>query len=238
MEVDMNLEREEIKDVTIYTDGACVVNPGAGGYGVVLLFDHKRKELSGGFNLTTNNRMEIMAAIVGIEALKEPCKVKLYSDSQYLVDAMTLGWAKRWQESNWYRKKSERALNSDLWERLLKVCENHQVEFLWVKGHAGNKENERCDKLSNIAAGKSDLPDDEGYDPKAKLKVKISSEGQPCRKCGTPVIKKIPHRNRKSHKTYYFEYYFCCTNCDTSYWVEEAKKEFEDTDQQLSFLSK
>jgi ribonuclease HI len=153
----------ELKRVIIYTDGGCIGNPGPGGYGVVLLFGEHRKELSGGFRLTTNNRMELMAAIVGLEALKTPCAVTLYSDSKYLVDAMELGWAERWRLNGWRRNKSEKALNPDLWQRLLKACKKHEVRFQWVKGHAGNLENERCDYLANTAAMQKNLPEDENY---------------------------------------------------------------------------
>ena len=152
------------KKVTIYTDGSCRKNPGPGGYGVVLLYGEHRKELSGGFEHTTNNRMEILAAIVGLEALKEPCQVALYSDSQYVVNAISKGWAQRWQSKNWMRNKEEKALNPDLWERLLRLCDRHQVTFHWVRGHAGNVENERCDQLAVAAAKGDNLALDEGYE--------------------------------------------------------------------------
>jgi ribonuclease HI len=152
------------KQVTIYTDGSCRKNPGSGGYGVVLLYGDHRKELSGGFQCTTNNRMEILAAIVGLEALKEPCQVALYSDSQYVVNAISKGWAKRWQSNNWMRNKEDKALNPDLWERLLRLCDRHRVTFHWVRGHAGNVENERCDQLAVAAAKGSNLALDEGYE--------------------------------------------------------------------------
>ena len=192
---------------------------------------------AGGYKLTTNNRMELMATIKGLEALKEPCKVKLYSDSRYVVDGISLGWAMKWQEYNWWRTKSEKAINPDLWEQLLLQCEKHKVEFIWVRGHTGNKENERCDALSYQAAEQDNLPIDEGYDPNIKPgKVKITQEGQPCRKCSTPVVKRKPKR-KKRKRTYYFEYYYYCPNCDTTYNVEEAKKEVEKApDDQLSFL--
>ena len=155
---------KELKRVVIYTDGACVGNPGPGGYGVILLYGKHRKEISGGFRLTTNNRMEIMAAIVGLSALKERCKVTVYSDSQYLVDAMMQGWAKRWKSNGWRRNKKEKALNADLWDKLLSLCEQHDVEFVWIRGHNGNPENERCDKLSTQAAEQKNLPPDIGYE--------------------------------------------------------------------------
>ena len=157
---------DEIKQVTIYTDGGCDPNPGPGGYGVVLLYGGRRKELSGGFRLTTNNRMEIYAAIRGLEALQEPCQVTLYSDSEYLVKAMTEGWARRWKERGWMRNSKEKALNPDLWERLLALCEVHQVTFVWLRGHTGIAENERCDQLSVQALRRKDLPADVGYENK------------------------------------------------------------------------
>jgi ribonuclease HI len=154
----------ELKHVTLYTDGACIGNPGPGGYGVVLLYEGQRKELSGGFRLTTNNRMEIMAAIVGLQTLKSRCAVTLYSDSRYLVESMTQGWAKQWQANHWRRGKRGKALNSDVWEQLLDLCDQHEVEFVWVQGHAGHRENERCDQLSMQAAQRKDLPTDTAYE--------------------------------------------------------------------------
>lgn len=155
---------QPLKPVTIYTDGACTGNPGPGGYGTVLLYNGYRKELSGGYRLTTNNRMEMVAAIVGLQALKQPCAVTLYSDSKYLVDAVMLGWAARWRSKGWKRSKTEGAKNPDLWASLLDLCEQHQVEFRWVKGHNGNVENERCDELAVMAARQPNLPIDEGYE--------------------------------------------------------------------------
>jgi ribonuclease HI len=152
-----------MKEVTIYTDGAADPNPGPGGYGIVLIFGKHRKELSGGFAHTTNNRMELLAAIKGLEALKTPCKVRLHSDSQYLVNAMTEGWARRWQAHGWKRNRHDYAINPDLWGRLLTLCETHEVKFIWVKGHAGHRENERCDQLAGQAIQKGNLPADEGY---------------------------------------------------------------------------
>jgi ribonuclease HI len=154
----------KLEHVTIYTDGACTGNPGPGGYGSVLLCDKQRKELSAGYRKTTNNRMELLAAIKGLEDLKEKCRVTLYSDSQYMVKAMIQGWAERWRARGWKRNKKDRALNPDLWDRLLNLCERHQVEFRWVKGHAGNTENERCNRLATQAAQQPDPLVDEGYE--------------------------------------------------------------------------
>lgn len=152
------------KHVIIYTDGGSLGNPGPGGYGTILKFNGHRKELSGGFRRTTNNRMELLAAIKGLEALKEPCAVTLHSDSQYVTRGMTEGWARRWQSNNWMRNKKDRAQNVDLWARLLELCEKHEVEFVWVRGHAGDPDNERCDELAKAAAQQDDLPPDPGYE--------------------------------------------------------------------------
>ena len=137
-----------MKSIEIYTDGACSGNPGPGGWGVVLLYQGNKKELSGYQPETTNNRMELFAVIQGLAALREPCEVTLYSDSQYLVNAIQKGWAARWKRCGWMRTKTEPALNRDLWEQLLSLLEIHEVEFVWVKGHAGHPENERCDQLA------------------------------------------------------------------------------------------
>ena len=141
----------------IYTDGGCDPNPGTGGYGVVLLHPRKRAEASGGFRMTTNNRIEILAAIKGLEMLKQPCKVTLYSDSQYLVNAIMDGWAVAWRKRDWWRTNKERAVNADLWARLLEVCETHQVEFRWVRGHAGQsgKRTMRSSLDGSIASARS-----------------------------------------------------------------------------------
>lgn len=153
-----------MKKVHIYTDGACSGNPGKGGYGIILVYNEHRKELSGGYRLTTNNRMEMMAAIIGLEALKMPCEVSLYTDSRYLVDAITKGWAKKWQANGWQRNKKETAKNPDLWQKLLTLCEEHEVKFIWVKGHAGHPENEQCDRLAVTAAQQLELAIDEIYE--------------------------------------------------------------------------
>ncbi|MDR0406431.1 MAG: ribonuclease HI [Clostridiales bacterium] len=142
-----------MKEVKIYTDGACSGNPGPGGWGAVLRYNGKEKELSGGEKDTTNNRMELTAAIEGLAALKERCRVTLYSDSKYLVDAICCGWAVKWRSNQWMRTKKDKALNSDLWERLLTLTDAHEVNFVWVKGHAGHPENERCDALAVRAIG-------------------------------------------------------------------------------------
>jgi ribonuclease HI len=157
---------DERKQVVAWTDGACLGNPGPGGYGVVLLYGEHRRELSGGYRLTTNNRMEIMAAIVALETLTQPCRVTLHSDSQYVVKAMSLGWARNWRARGW-RAASGRAKNPDLWQRLLDAAERHEVAWQWVRGHAGIRENERADELATTAAQLPRLPADEGYESAA-----------------------------------------------------------------------
>ncbi len=149
-----------MKEVQLYTDGACSGNPGKGGYGAVLKYNGNEKVLSRGFRLTTNNRMELMAAVEGLEALKEPCRVRLYSDSKYLVDAVEKGWVYSWRKKGWKKSDGKPALNVDLWERLLAQMARHKVEYVWVKGHAGHPENERCDRLAVAAYGKDELEED------------------------------------------------------------------------------
>jgi ribonuclease HI len=152
-----------LPEVEIYTDGAAEPNPGKGGYGVVLLFGKHRKELCEGFELTTNNRMELLAVIIGLEALKKPCDVTVYSDSRYVVDAVEKGSVFRWEKKNWMRTKREKAKNPDLWKRFLQVYETHTVTLEWVPGHQGIEENERCDQLAMQAAKSDNLNKDEGY---------------------------------------------------------------------------
>ncbi|AGL01539.1 ribonuclease HI [Desulfoscipio gibsoniae] len=137
-----------MKEVEIYTDGACSGNPGPGGYGTVLKYGIYEKELYGAYDNTTNNRMELMAVIKGLESLKEPCLVTVYSDSKYVVDAITKGWVTRWRAKGWMRNSKERAKNIDLWQRLLQLAEGHQIRWVWVKGHADNEYNNRCDRLA------------------------------------------------------------------------------------------
>jgi ribonuclease HI len=141
-----------LKRVTVYTDGACLRNPGPGGYGVVLLCQDRRRELSGGFRRTTNNRMELMAALVALQTLRFRCEVTVYTDSRYLSDGVSQGWAQRW------------VCNHDLWKKLLAECARHEVAFEWIRGHAGDPENEHCHRLASAAAQQEQLPADEGYE--------------------------------------------------------------------------
>ena len=142
----------DTKDVEIFTDGACRGNPGPGGYGVILRCCGREKELSQGFGSTTNNRMELLAAVTGLSALKEHCRVTLYSDSQYLVNGIEKGWAKKWRANNWIKSDKKPALNADLWGEILRLAELHELNLVWVRGHDGHSENERCDRLAVEAA--------------------------------------------------------------------------------------
>lgn len=259
--------------VIIYTDGAAEPNPGPGGYGIVLMAGQHRKELSGGFRKTTNNRMELMGVIVALESLTCRCRVLLFSDSKYVVDSFTRGSVYKWQKKNWFRTGSERAKNVDLWQRFLTVVEKHDVDFRWVKGHAGVAENERCDVLAVEATQGYDLPHDFGYlreiglnpdDPAANpfrqsptgnlppvgaapstdhptnpeqapettaprraeaSNIKHEHPGEPCRKCGTPLVKKPTKRQpTKPGQSYCYDWYLHCPGCNTMYLVDAAKR--------------
>lgn len=153
-----------MKQVTLYTDGGCLGNPGPGGYCAILSYNGKEKEIYGGFACTTNNRMELLACIEGLKALKYPCKVRLHSDSRYVVDGIAKGWAAKWRKNGWRRNKTDPAENVDLWQQLLDLCETHHIEWNWVKGHAGIEGNERCDRIAKAAAEMPDLPRDINYE--------------------------------------------------------------------------
>jgi ribonuclease HI len=155
---------DTFKNIIIYTDGAASGNPGPGGYGVVMLYGDLRRELSGGFRKTTNNRMELLAVIEGLKALKASCNVTIYSDSKYIVDAIEKGWLVNWIKRNWVKSNKERVLNPDLWQQLCVLLSKHKVKFSWVKGHDGNVENERCDELAVSAYKQPGLPPDVYYE--------------------------------------------------------------------------
>ena len=229
-----------IPDIKLFSDGGADPNPGKGGFGVILSHKGYQKEFSQGYKLTTNNRMELMGVIFGLEQLKTKASVQVYSDSKYVVNGIEKGWAKRWKKNNWYRTKRDKAINYDLWDRLLKILDQHIVTFNWVKGHAGHLQNERCDQLASQAIRSSNLMDDEGYEG-AEMAVqnspkqndtfnssgaKTEKEGDKCRKCGVEVIKKPPKsKKRKPGQTYYFEYYLFCPSCKRIYLVEDARRE-------------
>ena len=151
-----------MKEVTIFTDGSCLGNPGPGGYGAILIFNKHRKELSQGFKSTTNNRMELLAAIVALEALTQDCKVTLTTDSQYVKNGINQ-WIHNWKRNGWRTASKKAVKNVDLWQRLDTTVEKHQVNWEWVKGHSGHPENERCDELAREAAQSNQLVDDHGF---------------------------------------------------------------------------
>lgn len=163
-----NIQSEEDSaDIVIYTDGGSINNPGPGGYGAVIVDGGRKRELSGGYRLTTNNRMEMMAAIVALrEVTGETESIHLYSDSSYLVNGISKGWVKRWQSNGWKRSDGQDVLNIDLWQELIKLIAGGNVHLHWVKGHAGNVLNERCDRLAVRSARKDDLPIDYVYEKK------------------------------------------------------------------------
>ncbi len=151
-------------NVIIYTDGGSLGNPGPGGFAAVIIKGGKISEISGGYRLTTNNRMELMACVSALESIKLQSSVILYSDSRYVVDAIAKGWAKRWQANSWMRNKTEPAKNSDLWKRLLDLCDQSSIDFKWIKGHANISGNERCDQLAKQAVMSNELPPDEIFE--------------------------------------------------------------------------
>jgi len=151
--------------VTIHTDGSCLGNPGPGGWAAVLCGAESRTELFGGYRLTTNNRMELMAVIEAISTLTQPCKIELHSDSQYFLHALTKGWLKNWKRNGWLTAAKKPVKNRDLWQRLDPLLAAHRIDYRWVKGHSGNRENERCDLLARREASRRDLPEDTGFEP-------------------------------------------------------------------------
>ncbi len=151
-----------MKRITVYTDGACSGNPGAGGYGAILMYGGHKKEISAGYKLTTNNRMELLGVVTALSILNEPCEVELYTDSQYVVNGIEKGWARSWKANGWRKADKKPAQNSDLWDTLLAYFDIHKVNLHWVKGHAENEFNNRCDELA-VAAAKSPLYEDLGF---------------------------------------------------------------------------
>jgi ribonuclease HI len=235
------MEWKEIPEIDLFSDGGAEPNPGKGGFGVIMSYKGIKREFSQGYALTTNNRMELMGVIHGLEKLKTRSIVNVYVDSRYVIDGIEKGWAKKWKSKNWYRTKTEKAINHDLWERLLLLISSQEkVTFNWVKGHAGHVENERCDELAFIALNSDVLLADLGYQPnkitshdpehsdiqESQRDIKIREEGDLCRKCSTKVIKKSTKKKAvKPGQTYYFEYYLLCPGCKTMYMVEGSKRE-------------
>lgn len=155
--------QKDLPLVKLYSDGGADPNPGKGGYGLILTYKNVKKEFSEGFIRTTNNRMELLGVISGLEKLTRTSKVIVYTDSRYVANGITKGWARKWKANNWYRNKTEKALNADLWQRLLELIEMHEVQFQWVKGHNGHPQNERCDTLATLAMKQPDLKTDTGF---------------------------------------------------------------------------
>ncbi len=220
----------ESNTIVIYTDGGCDPNPGPGGWAAILRFGNHRKELFGGFRETTNNRMEIYAAIAGLRDVKKRFPIILLSDSRYLVDGMVKGWVVGWQARGWRRNNGGPALNVDLWKELLKLTAQFDIRFEWIRGHSGVSDNERCDEL--VAEGRRgvSLPVDRGYSGNRYLatgSTTAPSEGQQCRKCSTPLERRVPKRWIRPGQPYYFEYYFYCPGCHRMYMVEEARRPVE-----------
>jgi ribonuclease HI len=241
---------DEIPEIYLYSDGGAEPNPGKGGFGVIMSYKGIKKEFSQGYQLTTNNRMELMGVIYGLEKLKTKSIVNVFTDSRYVVDGITKGWAEKWKSKNWFRTKDKLAVNHDLWERLLNLISHQQdVNFNWIKGHVGHLENERCDELAELALNGENLLPDIGYIPKEDStnsidgsknqgyyfkKTKIEKEGDLCNNCGTELIKKLPkNRKLKPKQTYYFEYSLICPRCKTIYLVEDAKRNIEKKENKL-----
>ena len=227
-----------MKKVEIYSDWWARPNPGPWGYWVILKFWDKQKELSWFEQNTTNNRMELTWAIKWLEELKEACKVDLYTDSSYVVNWIEKWWAEKWKTNNWMRTKKDKAVNYDLWEKLLEEVWKHKVKFHWVKWHAGHKENERCDELATqeILKNTWKIEEVKNLDKQDLLQkvlntwldnsqknIKVVKVWQPCKKCGTPVEIAIPKKKNTKNKSYYYKYYLTCPNCKTNYFVDEAK---------------
>lgn len=233
------MEWKDIPEINLYSDGGAEPNPGKGGFGVIMSYKGVKKEFSQGYELTTNNRMELMGVIHGLERLKTKSSVNVFTDSRYVIDGIEKGWAEKWKSKNWYRTRSEKAINYDLWDRLLTLISIHQkVKFNWIKGHAGHIENERCDALALEALSGLNLQVDSGYRPKSPsdemfeggvqtsvAKVKVTMEGDVCTKCGTNVVKKPTKKKVATPgQNYYYEYILLCPSCKTMYLIEDAKR--------------
>lgn len=244
------MEWNETPEVNLYSDGGAEPNPGKGGFGVIMSYKSVKREFSQGYELTTNNRMELMGVIHGLERLKTKSIVNVFTDSRYVIDGIEKGWAEKWKSKNWYRTRTEKAVNYDLWDRLLTLISVHQkVAFNWIKGHAGHLENERCDELALKALNGDNLQVDTGYQPTqfqgnelnngdyvqpSVRKVKVTTEGDACRKCGTSVVKKPTKKKvAKPGQTYYYEYILLCPSCKTMYLLEEAKRDITNQDNSL-----
>lgn len=244
------MEWKEIPEVNLYSDGGAEPNPGKGGFGVIMSYKGIKREFSQGYELTTNNRMELMGVIYGLERLKTKSLVNVFTDSRYVIDGIEKGWAERWKSKNWYRTRSEKAINYDLWDRLLTLISAHdKVKFNWVKGHSGHIENERCDELALEALNGDNRLADLGYQPNqpqntnldegdyiqsSGKKIKVTAEGDACRKCGIKVVKKpTKKKSVKPGQNYYYEFFLFCPSCKTMYMLEDAKRDIRNQDNGL-----
>lgn len=233
-------KNEMFPEVEIYSDGWSKPNPGRWGYWVILHYKWVKKEFYQGYKLTTNNRMELTWVITWLQKLSTKAKVKIYTDSQYTINWIEKWWAKKWKDNNWYRTKSEKAINHDLWEILLDLVEKHDVKFHWVKWHNGHIENERCDELATLAMTMENLLEDINYinstedielfpsnsiviNKTVDKNLKITKPWDSCRKCNTPVEKKQPKSKKAKPWSYYYEYYLLCPSCKTMYFLDDAK---------------
>jgi ribonuclease HI len=234
--------------IEIFTDGSSSGNPGPGGWAALICDGARTREISGGYRRTTNNRMELLAAIRALESLSAASQVDLYTDSKYLVDNIASGRLDSWQARGWKHTATRPLPNADLWKQLKSFLDKHRVTFHWVQGHRGHPQNERANLLAVRAGQAVNLLADQGYEetnrkgsqpdlftpqsqaarpenPPLPRAGKITRAGQPCRKCGTPVEKAIPSRKRKPGQAYYYAYYFHCPNCGTNYFTDEARRE-------------
>jgi len=240
---------KKLDEVHIFSDGWANPNPGPGGYGVILKSWDYQKDFSQWYKRTTNNRMELMWAIVGFQKLKNRSKVTLNTDSQYTINGLEKWWAQKWKANNWLKSDKKKAQNWDLWEILLWEYEKHDVSFNWIKGHNGHLENELCDELATLAMQRNDLRVDEWYveTPKTKqnplsilsntslnsplreeMKSQFESAWMNCKKCQNPLVIKYPKHTKKTlEKQYYYEYYHHCVACKTNYMLEAAKRDIK-----------
>lgn len=217
--------------IQLYSDGAAEpTNPGPAGFGVILRYPklNYQKEFSKGFILSTNNRMELMGVIYGLEQLKYPSDVIAFTDSKYVVNAINLGWLKKWSEHGWKKNKTHKIANDDLWKRLFALLEKHNVTFEWVKGHNGHPENERCDFLAVEAANGKEKVEDEGFSPDEDSVIK---EGDTCYECNVPLQKVYRDPYKKIKGKSYFEWYYKCPQCGKFFYVEEARRAKEQSPQ-------
>lgn len=239
--------KEALPQVEIFSDWGSNPNPWKWGYWVILHYKWIKKEFSAGYKFTTNNRMELTWAITWLEKLKTKSRVKIYTDSQYTINGIEKWWAKKWKENTWYRTKTQKAVNYDLWDKLLDLVSKHEVTFHWVKWHNGHIENERCDQLATQAMNMDNLLDDTNYiaseeelekstnnflksnnvtefNTNVDKSIKIKKQWDLCRKCNTPVEQKQPKKSKNIKPwSYYYLYYLSCPSCKTMYFLDEAK---------------